>query len=1106
MSDFLTDKQMTSQKGDAAAKARAAREARQRLLAERGTAQQQQEQETAAKRIQRSARRFLLLLRNREVMQGEWDAAVAKFSTPTAGQQLALCTWLLRFFSPRSDGERLRVLCRVIVDGMEQTQPPRMFASTALRKELALHWVSALRRLLIAASRMVHPSEGHVSELLAEVCTTARSPGKASIAPSQASAAITAAKKRLSVTFGPVLRLLLLLCEPEKWKLVVQLQAAGPAGQPAAQALILMAQSAVTAADEKLVGAAGALALAVHADADVALLSAAVAVAALPLQMEGAPTQPAVKTFVYGGLLSVPALMTRVATAANRLNKGSLIWARVTEAGTSLAAHAERGAASSIDPDLLLCITANLLALLPTQPPPTAKQLVGLAKLVEALLRLQPTVAGAASGQSSSGAGSSSGGSYFHQIRGWTSKPPSPGIAPHLEVVASGLSALWSPKLLSLLYSDALAVPLGTKPLDAAIDKLNAEGLQALAARAQIGAQMHVTALRALTPQRVTLLSRLAYSSYLLPAIWALMRALDQCKAAPLFRVADDVIRDPLAAPAVPLLILLLEAGIPLLSVLSDRELHEDGQPFSKESLSALAAFLNRLAFRFVWELSDDASPLPSSAASSFGLAIGVSAAMTGGSAANALRRSLRDSCVSLLALLAERDARRPFCPDGLWLITELRYSELHRELLEQKPRAKRLLNSLPWALPFERRVNVFRELVQKEKESLPGEDLPEHMKGHRVKIRREQLLEDGYVQMGNLQMEQLKGTIRVEFVNRMGLGEAGIDRTGVFKEFMEDVCKKAFDPNLGLFKQSEAQFLYPSPTSEQADSSHLRYFEFVGRMLGKAVYEGIVLEVPLADFFALKLLGRPATLDELPSLDPELAQHLDFLKRYDGDVETDLCLTFSVDDDEFGKRTTVDLKDGGRCVNVTNDNRIEYVHLMAEYRLNGQVAKQSKAFLHGMHAVVPPGWLRLFNRPELQRLISGDDVPIDVTDLRKHTKYAGGYNDLSPTIRDLWSVLNDFSKEDRGLFLKFVTSCSKPPLLGFAHLHPSFTVQCVASDGGEIPSVLAFFGMGRKETSRLPTSATCFNLLKLPNFKSKKVLKERLLYAIKSESGFDLS
>ena len=56
------------------------------------------------------------------------------------------------------------------------------------------------------------------------------------------------------------------------------------------------------------------------------------------------------------------------------------------------------------------------------------------------------------------------------------------------------------------------------------------------------------------------------------------------------------------------------------------------------------------------------------------------------------------------------------------------------------------------------------------------------------------------------------------------------------------------------------------------------------------------------------------------------------------------------------------------------------------------------------------------------------------------------------------------------------------------------------------VPSVLAFFGMGRKETSRLPTAATCFNLLKLPNFRNKKVLREKLLFSIRSGAGFELS
>jgi len=127
----------------------------------------------------------------------------------------------------------------------------------------------------------------------------------------------------------------------------------------------------------------------------------------------------------------------------------------------------------------------------------------------------------------------------------------------------------------------------------------------------------------------------------------------------------------------------------------------------------------------------------------------------------------------------------------------------------------------------------------------LPGEDLPEHIKGIRIKIRRQHLLEDGYVQLGGLSPEQLKGTIRVEFVSEMGLAEAGIDRTGVFKEFLEETVAKAFDLNRGLFVLTPTQRHCPSAASGLADPSHLRLFEFIGRMLGKALYEGIVLEVP---------------------------------------------------------------------------------------------------------------------------------------------------------------------------------------------------------------------------------------------------------------------
>ena len=88
-----------------------------------------------------------------------------------------------------------------------------------------------------------------------------------------------------------------------------------------------------------------------------------------------------------------------------------------------------------------------------------------------------------------------------------------------------------------------------------------------------------------------------------------------------------------------------------------------------------------------------------------------------------------------------------------------------------------------------------------------------------------------------------------------------------------------------------------------------------------------------------------------------------------------------------------------------------------------------------------------------------------------------------------LWDILeNDFKKDERSAFLKFVTSCSCPPLLGFAHLQPPFSIRCVEvgdddDRGDTLGSVLRGFLSVRKTKvvqGRLPTASTCFNLLKV--------------------------
>ena len=86
--------------------------------------------------------------------------------------------------------------------------------------------------------------------------------------------------------------------------------------------------------------------------------------------------------------------------------------------------------------------------------------------------------------------------------------------------------------------------------------------------------------------------------------------------------------------------------------------------------------------------------------------------------------------------------------------------------------------------------------------------------------------------------------------------------------------------------------------------------------------------------------------------------------------------------------------------------------------------------------------WCKIY----YMQLLSGGNHDIDVDDLRKNTRYTGGYSDGSRTIKIFWEIIKGFEPKERCMLLKFVTSCSRPPLLGFKHLQPSFTIHKVGS------------------------------------------------------------
>ena len=151
-----------------------------------------------------------------------------------------------------------------------------------------------------------------------------------------------------------------------------------------------------------------------------------------------------------------------------------------------------------------------------------------------------------------------------------------------------------------------------------------------------------------------------------------------------------------------------------------------------------------------------------------------------------------------------------------------------------------------------------------------------------------------------------IKSRLEIAFFNEFGEEEAGIDGGGLFKEFLTSLSKEAFDTDRGLWRANTAQELYPAPHAYALESRNLAWYTFLGRIVGKAAYEGILLEAPFALFFISKWLGKQSFFDDLASLDPELYQGLVHLKSYEGDF-SDLALTFCVDDDGALGRSSCD-------------------------------------------------------------------------------------------------------------------------------------------------------------------------------------------------------
>ncbi|KAJ3602673.1 hypothetical protein NHX12_030422 [Muraenolepis orangiensis] len=342
---------------------------------------------------------------------------------------------------------------------------------------------------------------------------------------------------------------------------------------------------------------------------------------------------------------------------------------------------------------------------------------------------------------------------------------------------------------------------------------------------------------------------------------------------------------------------------------------------------------------------------------------------------------------------------------------------------------------------------------------------MPQHIK---ITVSRKTLFEDSFQQIMGFHPQDLRRRLWIIFP-----GEEGLDYGGVAREWFFLLSHEVLNPMYCLFEYAgkDNYCLQINPAS-YINPDHLKYFKFIGRFIAMALFHGKFIDTGFSLPFYKRILNKPLALKDLESIDPEFYNSLIWIKSAE----------------ILGEVTTHELKPDGGNVQVTEENKEEYIRLVAEWRLSRGVEEQSQAFFEGFNEVLPQQYLQYFDAKELEVMLCGMQE-IDLSDWQRNTIYRH-YARTSKQIIWFWQFVKEMDNEKRMRLLQFVTGTCRLPVGGFADLMGSNGPQkfCIEKVGKE---------------NWLPRSHTCFNRLDLPPYKSYEQMKEKLMFAIEETEGF---
>ncbi|XP_066454272.1 E3 ubiquitin-protein ligase TRIP12 isoform X9 [Eleutherodactylus coqui] len=409
--------------------------------------------------------------------------------------------------------------------------------------------------------------------------------------------------------------------------------------------------------------------------------------------------------------------------------------------------------------------------------------------------------------------------------------------------------------------------------------------------------------------------------------------------------------------------------------------------------------------------------------------------------------------------------------------------------------------------------------------------------------VNRDELLKQAESVMQDLGSS--RAMLEIQYENEVGTG------LGPTLEFYALVSQELQRADLGLWRGEEItltnpkgsqegtkyvhnmQGLFALPFGRTAKPAHIAKvkmkFRFLGKLMAKAIMDFRLVDIPLGLPFYKWMLRQEFSLasHDLVNVDPVVAKsvyHLEEIVRQKkrleqdkalvtispGAIQTKESLQFALESlnmngcsiEDLGLDFTlpgfpnIELKKGGKDVPVTIHNLDEYVRLVIYWALNEGVSRQFDSFRDGFESVFPLNHLQYFYPEELDQLLCGSKAdPWDVKTLMECCRPDHGYTHDSRAVKFLFEILSSFDHEQQRLFLQFVTGSPRLPVGGFRSLNPPLTIVRKTFESTENPDDF------------LPSVMTCVNYLKLPDYSSIEIMREKLLIAAREgQQSFHLS